>query len=102
MEAETRPTHHATHEELVERQSLRGRVAGVLLLIGALFSFPATQFLSHPGPGWELQAVNAVAFASGVLCLALPWRRLPLWASHLVPPYAALVVAAAVVAGGAH
>src|SRR3712207_3934236 len=94
--------HQPTHDELVERQSLRGRVAGILLLVGALFSLPANQVLDHPAATWELHAVNIVAFASGLLCLTLPWRRLPLWASHLVPPFAALVVAAAVVAAGPH
>ena len=102
MAAQRTPNHQPTHHELVERQALRGRVAGVLLIAGALFSLPAIRFLSDPDPAWTLHAVNGAAFASGLVCLLVPWRRLPLWTSHLVPPFAAAVVAAAVVAGGAH
>ena len=54
-----------------------GRCAGMLFIAGAVASAPANQLLSDPDPGWHMHLINLLALASGLLCLAIPWERLP-------------------------
>src|SRR5688500_13162928 len=85
-----------------ERQALLGRIAGVLFMCGAVASFPAGQVLDYAEGRDGIYATNLLALATGLICLALPWRRLPFWASHVIPPLAAVEVMLAVVVGGEH
>jgi diguanylate cyclase (GGDEF)-like protein/putative nucleotidyltransferase with HDIG domain len=90
-------------EAAADRRSLLGRIAGILFMSGAIASAPANQLLSDPEPVMRaVYATDALALVSGLIALLLPWRRLPDWAMHLIPPIATAEIVVAVWAGGAH
>jgi diguanylate cyclase (GGDEF)-like protein len=79
-----------------ERRRHVGRLGGVLFCLGAGAALPSLLLLEHPAPGWAFGLV-AAALVAGVVCLVLPWARLPSAALHAIP----LVAIALVTAGTA-
>jgi diguanylate cyclase (GGDEF)-like protein len=79
-----------------ERRRHVGRLGGALLCLGACAALPSLLLLERPAPVWAF-ALVAVAFVAGVVCLALPWERLPSAALHSIPITAIALVTAGVV-----
>ena len=91
----------ATSEERRRRLAL-GRLAGLLLLAGTATGLAAHGSRTDPIAVEPLWAPVAVAAVGGLLCLVLPWRRLPGFWLHLLPAGGAVLVAAAVATHGDH
>lgn len=79
-----------------------GRIAGMLFIAGAVASAPANQLLSNPEPGWHMHLINVLALVSGIVCLLVPWERLPDSALHLIPVVATGEIVLTVSALGVH
>jgi diguanylate cyclase (GGDEF)-like protein len=79
-----------------------GRLGGLLLLAGAAIGALAHGGRSDPVAAEPLWTPVAVAVGAGVLCLVVPWRRVPGFWLHLVPITAAVLIAAAIAAHGTH
>jgi diguanylate cyclase (GGDEF)-like protein len=84
------------------RSLLLGRCAGFLFLAGAVASAPANQMLSDPEPGWYMHLINVLALISGLVCVKLPWDRMPSAALHAIPFVATSEVVLTVTALGVH
>jgi hypothetical protein len=69
-----------TDPESAERY---GRVAGILLVVGALFSVPAT-VLIEPRPEAAAYGLTLATIVTGLVCLVVPWARLGLEWLHAV------------------
>ena len=79
-----------------------GRCAGMLFIAGAVASAPANQLLTNPEPGWYMHLINLLALLSGVVCLLVPWERLPGNALHSIPFVATGEIVLTVSALGVH
>jgi diguanylate cyclase (GGDEF)-like protein len=86
----------------VSRNRMLGRCAGMLFIAGAVASAPANQLLTNPDPGWHMHVINLLALVSGVVCLLLPWERLPSATLHLIPFVATGEIVLTVTALGVH
>ena len=75
---------------------------GLLFAVGALVSAPANELFTNPRVGQAARWVDLLAFVSGVVCLAIPWRRVPERWFHLVPIAGTLEVALTVWSVGTH
>jgi diguanylate cyclase (GGDEF)-like protein len=85
-----------------ERRAITGRLAGLLFMVGAAVSVPTGLLFTNPPVGAVSRWINLLAFVSGVLCFAIPWRRVPERWFHLVPIIGAAEVALSVWGVGAH
>ena len=85
-----------------DRRETLGRLAGTLLLASTAVGAAAHGGRPDPPAPEPLWVPVAVAVAGGLLCLVLPWRRLPGWCLHVLPVAGALLVAAVVAAHGSH
>jgi diguanylate cyclase (GGDEF)-like protein len=89
--------------EPAERRRVVGRLAGLLFSVGAVLSVPANLLFHSPGVEPRAFAVNALAFVTGVICLLIPWDRVPPGWFHLIPVLGSGEVALAVWGvGGGH
>ena len=70
-----------------------GRLAGILFIAASIGSIP-NYFLEEPRPEGLYWLVVLAALASGVICLAVSWGRLPRRTVHLVCAAAALEILA--------
>jgi diguanylate cyclase (GGDEF)-like protein len=89
-------------EDAAERRAITGRLAGLLFAVGALASVPANALFSDPPVGSAAHWTNLLAFVSGVVCLAVPWRRVPERWFHLLPIAGTCEVALSVWSVGIH
>jgi diguanylate cyclase (GGDEF)-like protein len=74
----------------------------MLFMAGAVASAPANQLLSDPDPGWYMHLIDLLGFLSGLICLLLPWERLPTRALHAIPFIATSEIVLTVSALGVH
>jgi diguanylate cyclase (GGDEF)-like protein/putative nucleotidyltransferase with HDIG domain len=94
-----------------ERRAIRGaaqraqmgRLIGILMFVGVAFSIPLKLLLSDPPLNADaFWLADALALALGVLGVALPWRRMPAWTSHLITPVATAEIALSAAIAGSH
>jgi diguanylate cyclase (GGDEF)-like protein len=83
-------SHHRLSSE-DDRRRTSGRLGGALFCAGAAVSLPSTLTLDPRPPVWVFGLI-ALAFAAGLVCLRLPWERLPAAALHLLPLSGTLLV----------
>jgi hypothetical protein len=76
-----------------------GRIAAALLIAGSLVSIPNT-LLYGEMHSWSVYLITGLGAASGLVCLALPWERIPLRWFHLLAVLATAEVALAVGVAG--
>jgi hypothetical protein len=84
---------HGTDES--RRRRRYGHVAGVLFVVAALATLPAELYFDHSSR-WAIYATTLVAVCSGLICLVLPWERLPSFSLHVIPIVAGLEVSAVI------
>ena len=89
-------------EDAAQRRAITGRLAGLLFAVGAMASAPANELFKDPAVGSAAHWVNLLAFVSGVVCFAIPWRRVPERWFHLLPIVGTCEVALAVWSVGVH
>jgi diguanylate cyclase (GGDEF)-like protein len=87
---------------LAAQRRAAGRVAGVVISLGALAALAAGRLVSHPGASSSFYVVAALALCTGVACCVAPWDRLsPPWL-HAIPMIATVEVAFGVRFAGAY
>jgi len=69
-----------------------GRVAGVVISLGALMALVAAAIVRHPSVSPSFYVVAIVALCSGVACCLIPWDELPARALHAIPVIATIEV----------
>ena len=89
-------------QDAAQRRAITGRLAGLLFAVGAIVSAPANELFTDPRVGQAARWVDLLAFVSGVVCLAIPWRRVPERWFHLLPIAGTLEVALSVWSVGTH
>jgi diguanylate cyclase (GGDEF)-like protein len=89
-------------DDAARRRAITGRLAGLLFAVGASVSVPANELFTDPGVGRAAHLINLVAFVSGVVCLAIPWQRVPARWFHLLPIAGTIEVAISVWSVGTH
>jgi diguanylate cyclase (GGDEF)-like protein len=67
-----------------DRRRVAGRLGGALFCAAAAVSLPSALTLDPRPPAWVF-ALIALALVAGLVCLRLPWERLPAKALHLLP-----------------
>lgn len=75
---------------------IAARVAGWTFIGGALLSIPSSM-LMRPTPAPSFVLLTALGVVTGLICLRVPWQRLPPWALQLIP--AVGTIEAAIVVG---
>lgn len=90
-----------THDQIA-RRTVTGRIAGILFIVGALASIPATLLFRNPEVGTLNHVISTLAIVSGLACLFAPWDRIPARVFHVVPVLASAEVALTVWAVGKH
>lgn len=94
---ELRPASPAEKESQQDPDAPRrraiGRTAGILFSAGAVASVPANQLYTNPGAPGYVHVITALAFVSGLICLAIPWDRIRVNWFQLIPVVASLEVA---------
>ena len=83
-----------------ERRAELGRVAGLLFLAGGVATLLANLLMGDASGA--LHATNALAFVSGLVCLALPWRRFTDRSLHVLIGVGSVEVTLSGLAAGAH
>ncbi len=78
-----------------KRRRRYGLVAGVLFVVAALATLPA-ELDFDPSSRWAIYATTLVAVCTGLICLVLPWERLPSSSLHVVPIVAGLEISAVI------
>ena len=71
-------------------------------MVGAIVSLPTNLLFTDPPVGAASRWINLLAFVSGVVCLSIPWRRVPARWFHLVPVIGSAEVALSVWGVGVH
>jgi diguanylate cyclase (GGDEF)-like protein len=97
--------HHQTMraaEDAAQRRAITGRLAGLLFAVGAIASGLANELFRDPPVGSAAHWVDVLAFVSGVICLSIPWRRVPEHWFHLLPIAGTCEVALSVWSVGVH
>src|SRR2546423_7963245 len=101
-QAETRRTVTRAREALLahgsneaKRRRRYGLTAGVLFVVAALATFPVALDY-YDSSRWAVYVMTIVAVCSGLICLALPWERLPPFSLHVLPIAAGLEISAVV------
>jgi len=89
-------------DDAAARRAITGRLAGLLFAVGAIVSVPANALFTDPPVGQAAHWVNLLAFVSGIVCLAVPWRRVPERWFHVLPVVGTIEVALSVWSIGAH
>jgi len=89
-------------DDAAQRRAITGRLAGLLFAIGAIASAPANELFSDPPVGHAAHWVDLLAFVSGLVCLAIPWRRVPERWFHVLPIAGTCEVALSVWSIGVH
>jgi diguanylate cyclase (GGDEF)-like protein len=89
-------------EYAAERRATIGRLAGLLFAVGALSSLATNEMFTNPRVGSAARWIDLLAFVSGIVCLAIPWRRVPEGWFHLLPIAGTLEVALSVWGIGVH
>jgi len=84
---------HGTDESWRRRRY--GRVAGVLFVVAALATLPAALEFGQSSRV-AIYVTTLVAVCSGLICLVLPWERLPSFSLHVIPIVAGLEVSAVI------
>ena len=84
---------HGTDESWRRRRY--GRVAGVLFVVAALATLPAALEFGQSSRV-AIYVTTLVAVCSGLICLVLPWERLPSYSLHVLPIVAGLEVSAVI------
>lgn len=87
--------------DAVGRRAFIGRLAGGLFSVGAVASLLTNAILGAEVSS-RAHLVDALAFLSGVVCLVIPWRRVPLRFFHILPVTAAAEVSLSVWSIGVH
>ena len=77
------------------RRRRYGLVAGVLFVVAALTTLPAGLDMEHSAR-WAVYVLTFVAVSSGLVCLMLPWERLPPYSLHVLPLAAGLEISAVI------
>jgi len=93
-------TQHDEDHAATDRRAELGRIAGLLFLAGGAASLPANLLIADAPPA--VFATNALAVLSGLVCLALPWRRLTDRSLHVVAGVATAEVTLSGSVAGAH
>jgi diguanylate cyclase (GGDEF)-like protein len=88
--------------DAAERRAITGRLAGLLFAVGALASAPTNELFADPPVGQAARWIDLLAFVSGLVCLSIPWRRVPEQWFHLLPIVGTVEVALSVWAIGVH
>ena len=83
-----------------DRRAELGRIAALLFLAGGVASLPANLLLADAPRA--VVATNALAFLSGLVCLALPWRRFTDRSLHVLAAVATVEVTLSGLAAGPH
>jgi diguanylate cyclase (GGDEF)-like protein len=83
-------------EDAAQRRAVTGRLAGLLFVVGAIVSAPANELFTNPRVGAAARWVDLLAFVSGLVCLAIPWRRVSERWFHLLPIVGTVEVALSV------
>src|SRR5436190_8018582 len=78
-----------------DRRRTAGRLGGALFCAAAAVSL-LSALTFDPRPRAWVFVLMALALAAGLVCLRLPWERLPDPALHLLPLSCTLVVTAAI------
>jgi diguanylate cyclase (GGDEF)-like protein len=73
-----------------------GRVAGIVILLGALIALAAARIVSDPSAPSSFYLVSALSLCSGVACLLIRWDKLSGRWLHAIPVLATVEVAAGV------
>jgi hypothetical protein len=101
-QAETRRTVARAREALVSpgadearRRRRWGLIAGVLFVTASLATLPAALDFNETSR-WAVYVITIVAVCSGVVCLVLPWERLPPFSLHALPIVAGLEISAVI------
>jgi diguanylate cyclase (GGDEF)-like protein len=88
--------------DAAERRAITGRLAGLLFAVGALASAPTNELFADPPVGQAARWIDLLAFVSGLVCLSIPWRRVPEQWFHLLPIVGTVEVALSVWGIGVH
>jgi diguanylate cyclase (GGDEF)-like protein len=89
-------------DDAAQRRAITGRLAGLLFAVGAVVSAPANALFTDPGVGQAAHWCDLLAFVSGIVCLSIPWRRVPARWFHLLPIVGTIEVALSVWSVGTH
>jgi diguanylate cyclase (GGDEF)-like protein len=89
-------------DDATQRRATTGRLAGLLFVVGAIVAAPANELFTHPEVGQAARLVDLLAFASGIVCLAIPWGRVPERWFHVLPIAGTIEVALSVWSVGTH
>jgi diguanylate cyclase (GGDEF)-like protein len=89
-------------EDAAQRRAITGRLAGLLFALGAVASAPANELFRDPPVRSAAHWVDLLAFVSGIVCLSIPWRRVPQRWFHLLPIAGTCEVALSVWSVGVH
>jgi diguanylate cyclase (GGDEF)-like protein len=89
-------------EDAGKRRAITGRLAGLLFAVGAVASAPTNELFSDPPVGQAARWIDLLAFVSGLVCLAIPWQRVPARWFHLLPIAGTVEVALSIWGIGVH
>jgi diguanylate cyclase (GGDEF)-like protein len=89
-------------EDADKRRAITGRLAGLLFAVGAVASAPTNELFSDPPVGQAARWIDLLAFVSGLICLAIPWQRVPARWFHLLPIAGTVEVALSIWGIGVH
>ncbi len=89
-------------QDAAQRRATTGRLAGLLFAVGAIVSAPANELFTNPRVGPAARWVDVLAFLSGIVCLAIPWRRVPERWFHVLPIAGTIEVGLSVWSVGTH
>jgi hypothetical protein len=84
---------HGTNES--RRRRRYGHVAGVLFVVAALATLPAALDFGQSSR-LAIYLTTMVAVCSGLICLVLPWERLPSLSLNVIPVVAGLEISAVI------
>jgi len=88
--------------DAARRRAITGRLAGLLFAVGAIVSAPANELFTNPAAGQAARWTDLLAFVSGIVCLSIPWGRVPERWFHLLPIAGTIEVALSVWSVGTH
>jgi diguanylate cyclase (GGDEF)-like protein len=89
-------------QDAAQRRAVIGRLAGLLFTVGAVVSLPTNLLFTAPPVGAASRWIDLLAFASGVVCLLIPWQRVSEGWFQLVPLVGSVEVALSVWGVGVH
>jgi diguanylate cyclase (GGDEF)-like protein len=76
----------------LDRRVLAGRVGGALAIVATLLTVAPDLIVSEGHPRGRAIVATLVGLTMGTTVLLLPWRRLPSYSLHVLPPLGAALV----------